>query len=67
MNGLIEERHDAIRALCQQYGVRRLDLFGSAATGAFDAVTSDAGLLGAACPWPPRHAPHERRPRYVAG
>jgi len=45
MNGLIENHRDAIRALCQQYGVRRLDLFGSAATGAFDAATSDLDFV----------------------
>jgi predicted nucleotidyltransferase len=45
MNGLIEKQRDAIRALCQQYGVRRLDLFGSAATSAFDAATSDLDFV----------------------
>ena len=45
MNDLIEKQRDAIRALCQQYGVRRLDLFGSAATGTFDAVTSDLDFV----------------------
>jgi uncharacterized protein len=45
MNGLIEQHRDEIRALCQQYGVRRLDLFGSAATGAFDPATSDLDFV----------------------
>jgi predicted nucleotidyltransferase len=45
MNGSIENHRDAIRALCQQYGVRRLDLFGSVATGAFDAATSDLDFV----------------------
>jgi uncharacterized protein len=45
MNGAIEQHRDAIRTLCQQYGVRRLDLFGSAATGAFDAATSDLDFV----------------------
>jgi len=45
VNGLIEQHRDAIRALCQTYGVRRLDLFGSAATGAFDAATSDLDFV----------------------
>ena len=45
MNGLIEEQREAIRALCQEYGVRRLDLFGSAATSAFDAATSDLDFV----------------------
>jgi predicted nucleotidyltransferase len=45
MNGLIEQHRDAIRAICQQYGVRRLDLFGSATTGAFDPATSDLDFV----------------------
>jgi uncharacterized protein len=45
MIDLIEERLDAIRTLCRQYGVRRLDLFGSAATGTFDAATSDLDFV----------------------
>jgi uncharacterized protein len=45
MNGLIEQHRDAIRTLCQQYGVRRLDLFGSATTGAFDPATSDLDFV----------------------
>jgi predicted nucleotidyltransferase len=32
---LIAERTEEIAALCRRYGVLRLDLFGSAATGAF--------------------------------
>lgn len=31
--------------LCRRYGVRRLDLFGSAATGAFDPSRSDVDFL----------------------
>jgi predicted nucleotidyltransferase len=31
--------------LCRRYGVRRLDLFGSAATGAFDPARSDIDFL----------------------
>ena len=34
-----------IAALCRRYGVRRLDLFGSAATGEFDSETSDLDFL----------------------
>ncbi len=45
MNGLIEQHRDAIRALCQQYGVRRLDLFGSATSGAFDPARSDLDFV----------------------
>lgn len=34
-----------IAALCRRFCVRRLDVFGSAATGAFDPATSDVDLL----------------------
>lgn len=42
----VEGRLDEIAALCQRYGVRRLDLFGSAATGVFDPLTSHIDFLG---------------------
>jgi predicted nucleotidyltransferase len=45
MTEMVEQHLDAIRALCRTYGVRRLDLFGSAATGAFDATTSDLDFV----------------------
>lgn len=45
MIDLIETHRDQIIALCRQYGVLRLDLFGSAATGAFDAATSDLDFI----------------------
>src|SRR5215216_1862480 len=45
MNGLIEQHRHLIGALCQQYGVRRLDLFGSATTAAFDPVRSDLDFV----------------------
>ena len=35
----------ALPALCERFGVRRLDLFGSAATGLFDPARSDLDLL----------------------
>jgi uncharacterized protein len=39
-------RHlDEIAALCRKFGVRRLDLFGSAAAGAFDPATSDLDFV----------------------
>jgi predicted nucleotidyltransferase len=47
MIDLIEHQHEAIAALCRQYGVLRLDLFGSAATGAFDPATSDLDFIAA--------------------
>ena len=36
MIALIEDNRDAIVALCERYGVRRLSLFGSAAKGTLD-------------------------------
>ena len=46
MHAEIADRKDEIAALCQRYGVQRLDLFGSAARGTdFDPETSDADFL----------------------
>lgn len=45
MIALIEEHHEAIRALCEKFGVLRLELFGSVATGAFDPERSDVDVL----------------------
>ena len=45
MIALVEEKLDAIRALCEEFGVLRLELFGSAATGAFDPARSDLDFL----------------------
>ncbi|MCY4588484.1 MAG: nucleotidyltransferase domain-containing protein [Bryobacterales bacterium] len=42
---VIEERADELKRLCLQYGVRRLDLFGSAATGPYDPEESDLDFL----------------------
>jgi predicted nucleotidyltransferase len=42
---LIEEQRAQIQALCRQFGVLRLDLFGSAATGAFDPEKSDLDFI----------------------
>ena len=41
----IESRRAAIAELCARFGVRRLELFGSAATGAFDPGRSDVDFL----------------------
>ena len=41
----IEERAEELRRLCLNYGVRRLDLFGSAATGRYDPEKSDLDFL----------------------
>ena len=45
MLGLIEQHLSQIRALCGKYGVRRLELFGSAARGDFDWQSSDLDFL----------------------
>jgi hypothetical protein len=42
---LIESRRAEIAEICARFGVRRLELFGSAATGAFDAARSDFDFL----------------------
>jgi len=41
MIALIEQHREQIAALCRQYGVRRLEVFGSAAKGDFNPATSD--------------------------
>jgi hypothetical protein len=45
MIDVVAKHLDEIGTLCRQYGVRRLDLFGSAATGAFDPATSDLDFV----------------------
>lgn len=46
MHHLIEQRRADIALLCRRYGVRQLEVFGSAARGAeFDPATSDADFL----------------------
>lgn len=40
-----DPRSAEVAPLCRRFGVRRLDLFGSAATGAFDPARSDVDLL----------------------
>jgi len=42
---LSDEKLDAIAELCRAHGVKRLDLFGSAATDAFRPGRSDVDLL----------------------
>ena len=41
----IELHRARIGEICARFGVRRLELFGSAATGAFDAARSDLDFL----------------------
>ena len=45
MNTIITQHREEILALCRTYGVRRLELFGSAATSAFDPERSDIDFL----------------------
>ena len=42
---MIDANLPALRVLCRRFGVRRLDLFGSAATGRFDPARSDLDFL----------------------
>lgn len=45
MNPIIEQHRKAITALCREYGVARLELFGSAAAEDFDPDRSDMDFL----------------------
>ncbi len=42
---LVEHHRSEIAALCRRYGVRRLDLFGSATDDRFDEATSDLDFV----------------------
>jgi predicted nucleotidyltransferase len=45
MIDLIQQHRERIVALCRTYGVKRLELFGSAASGAFDSGVSDVDFF----------------------
>lgn len=45
MISLIEQHRPEVAALCSRFGVQSLDVFGSAADGAFDAACSDIDFL----------------------
>ena len=45
MHSFIDQQLGKVAALCRRYGVRKLELFGSATTGAFDPQTSDLDFL----------------------
>ncbi len=45
MNDLVRHNRDAIADLARAYGVRSLDVFGSAVTGTFNAETSDIDFI----------------------
>lgn len=42
---LITDNQDAIAAICREYRIKKLDLFGSAATGDFAPATSDVDFI----------------------
>jgi predicted nucleotidyltransferase len=50
---IVASRLADIAELCRRFGVRRLDLFGSAATGRFDPAKSDLDFLVAFEEMPP--------------
>jgi uncharacterized protein len=50
---VIEPKLPVLDVLCRRFGVCRLDLFGSAAVGPFDAARSDIDLLVEFEPIPP--------------
>lgn len=45
MHDLIASRRQAIAQICRRYGVTRLDVFGSIATGEFGLHSSDVDLI----------------------
>ena len=45
MDAAIESRREEIAGLCRRFGVKRLDLFGSAVSGGFDPRSSDFDFL----------------------
>ena len=45
MIAIVEERMDDVRRLCRRYKVRRLELFGSAASGDFKPEHSDIDFI----------------------
>jgi len=45
MHTVVGEHREEIRALCAALGVRRLEVFGSATTTAFDESSSDVDLV----------------------
>jgi predicted nucleotidyltransferase len=42
---ILEQHREQIAALCRKYGIRKLELFGSAARGDFDPISSDIDLF----------------------
>lgn len=52
MTGPVGEKLDELRAICARFGVRRLELFGSAAGQRFDPASSDLDFLVELAPPP---------------
>lgn len=57
---LLEQRRQAVIELCRRHRVARLDVFGSAVSGAFETATSDLDFLVTFQPMPP----HEHADAY---
>jgi predicted nucleotidyltransferase len=53
MDHLIEEQRETLKALCDRFAVRRLEVFGSAATDRFDPARSDIDFLVELAPGSP--------------
>lgn len=45
LHPVVQAKRDEIAALCREFGVRRLDIFGSAVTEDFDVERSDVDVL----------------------
>ena len=45
MHALVASRREALSEVCRRFGVRRLEVFGSAAAGGFDPERSDVDLI----------------------
>jgi predicted nucleotidyltransferase len=45
MNAIVSSNLESIRTICEQFGVARLELFGSAARDDFDPETSDIDVI----------------------
>jgi predicted nucleotidyltransferase len=57
MHPLVSQHLDELGPVCTKHNVRRLVLFGAAATGSFDPATSDLDVLAEFAPMPPaQHA-----------
>lgn len=73
MCDVIQPYLEAIRALCREFGVTRLELFGSAATGEFDPERSDIDFIVEYPPdyefghWAARHVAFKERLEALLG